>query len=165
MLLEAKKAFRCNSVCFLSQLAARRNSLREKLKSFIVLAIFRKTKVFNGKFIIYASYILFFHMNNCSECKRESREGKQHRNSIQVLSETSEASCSPISSKIIPAHLTKPEVGGALRLGNLPPHVRAVGTLFENHPVKCSFKRSFPNELFLNCHNLFIKFMFRMHCS
>lgn len=46
----------------------RRNSW-EKLRSFIVLAIFRKTKVFNGKFIIYACFILFFHMNNYNECK------------------------------------------------------------------------------------------------
>lgn len=42
----------------------------EKFWSFIVFcAIFRKTKVFNGKFIIYAFCTLFFHMNNCSECK------------------------------------------------------------------------------------------------
>lgn len=33
---------------------------------------FLKIEVFNGKFIIYAFCTLFFHMNNCSECKKEN---------------------------------------------------------------------------------------------
>lgn len=92
VLLEAKKHFGAFQFAVFSnfsnsQLAARTNSLREKLKSFIVLAIFRKTKVFNGKFIIYASYILFFHMNNCSECKKRAEKASSIGISIQVLSE------------------------------------------------------------------------------
>lgn len=46
-----------------------KNSWR-KVKKFHCSAIFRKTKVFNGKFIIYAFCTLFFYMNNCSECKK-----------------------------------------------------------------------------------------------
>lgn len=71
-----RKLFLCSLQSFSIQFhPKKRNKITERAKEFrrkvenfyCFFAIFRKTKVFNGKFIIYAFCTLFFCMNNCSE--------------------------------------------------------------------------------------------------
>lgn len=129
-------------------LPRRENSWETSPNFYCFCAIFRPLlrpkEVFNGKFIIYAFCTLFFHMNNCSECKERRTSEFPHFSwlvkSWKVCFSLSESS------------LRSNENEG------LPPPLPTIT------PVTTASCAGFCALLCCFCRNLFMKFISAMYC-